>query len=145
MQGYNCVMIYSPDRKRLLFLKRVKDPYKGLFNLPGGKIEKGEDGFAAAYRELEEETGITRNDIVLFHLMDFSYYNEQRCCVQIYAGVLEHEVILRQELHPLLWMDADGDFFDMKCFAGEGNIGHMEEQVRRWGFGTPEGAVTDEQ
>lgn len=37
------------------------------------------------------------------------------------------------------------NFFVMNCFAGEGNIGHMAEQVRRWGFNTPEGAVTDEQ
>ena len=41
MQGYNCIMIYSPDKSRLLFCKRLKDPYEGKFNLVGGKIEPG--------------------------------------------------------------------------------------------------------
>ena len=64
MQGYNCIMVYKDEqRKELLFCKRKKDPYKGKFNLVGGKIEPGENGFDAAYRELEEETGITREEI----------------------------------------------------------------------------------
>ena len=50
MQGYNCIMVYSQDESKLLFCKRTKDPYKGLYNLVGGKIENGEDGFEAAYR-----------------------------------------------------------------------------------------------
>ena len=80
MQGYNCIMIYSPDKSRLLFCKRLKEPYEGKFNLVGGKIEPGEDHFDAAYRELFEETGISRSDVTLSHMMDFTYYN-QHCIV----------------------------------------------------------------
>ena len=58
----------------LLMCRRRKDPYKGLLNLVGGKIEPGEDGLGAAYRELQEETAISRDDIELFHLMDYTYY-----------------------------------------------------------------------
>ena len=76
MQRYNLVMVYSPDKNRLLLCKRTKDPYKGLLNLPGGKVENGEDGLAAAYRELFEETGITREDIAIKRVMDFVYYNQ---------------------------------------------------------------------
>ncbi len=53
MLGYNCIMIFSLDGKKLLLCKRTKDPYMGLYNLVGGKIEKEENGSAAAYRELE--------------------------------------------------------------------------------------------
>ena len=35
-----------------------KEPHKGLSNLVGGKIELHENGLAAAYRELSEETGV---------------------------------------------------------------------------------------
>ena len=49
--------------EKLLFCKRMKDPYKGKYNLVGGKIEPSEDGFVAAYRELEEETGITKEQV----------------------------------------------------------------------------------
>ncbi len=75
MQGYNCIMIYDRSGESLLFCKRTKAPYLGKYNLVGGKIEAGEDGFAAAYRELEEETGITGRQVSLRHMMDFTYYN----------------------------------------------------------------------
>lgn len=134
MQGYNCIMVYGEDGDRLLFCKRLKDPYEGKYNLVGGKIEDGENGFDAAYRELEEETGITRRHIELSHMMDFTYYN-QNCYVEIYVGRLKTGVELRQEPHPLCWMSLDENFFDLDKFAGEGNIGHMVQQVNDYGTG----------
>lgn len=134
MQGYNCIMVYDTAREKLLFCKRTKDPYKGKFNLVGGKIEPGEDGLAAAYRELKEETGISRDEIVLKHMMNFTYFN-QNCVVEVYVGSLNRTVTLKEEKHPLLWMGMDENFFDLETFAGEGNIGHMVEQVRVYGDG----------
>ncbi|SHO51376.1 NUDIX hydrolase [Anaerocolumna xylanovorans] len=134
MQGYNCIMVYSQDSRRLLFCKRTKDPYKGLYNLVGGKIEKNENGYEAAYRELKEETGIDRFNIQLNHMMDFTYYN-QNCCVEVYAGQLNSEVVLCEEAHPLEWLDVNENYFDSARFAGEGNIGHMIEQVKIYGMG----------
>lgn len=134
MQGYNCVMIYSADEEQILFCKRLSDPYEGKFNLVGGKIEAGEDHFDAAYRELFEETGIGCGDVELFHMMDFTYYN-QNCYVEIYTGVLRGDVELVSEKHPLRWLDVSEDFFDLDRFAGEGNIGHMVEQVKDYGRG----------
>lgn len=138
MQGYNCIMVYHQDRDKLLFCKRMCDPYKGKYNLVGGKIEPGENGFDAAYRELYEETGIGREQIVLHHMMDFTYYN-QGCYMEVYAGTLRETVRLREEKHPLCWLDIDGeDFFSLDKYAGEGNIGHMLEQVRDYGMGRKE-------
>lgn len=134
VQGYNCIMVFHPEGDRLLFCLRTTDPYLGKYNLVGGKIEPGEDGFAAAYRELYEETGIGRQDIVLSHMMDFTYYN-QDCRVEVYAGTLGREVLLRQEKHPLSWLKLTENFFDLERFAGEGNIGHMVEQVKEYGTG----------
>lgn len=138
MQGYNCILIYHPDEKHILFCKRVSDPYKGKYNLVGGKIEPGEDGFHAAYRELYEETGIAAGQIELYHMMDFTYYN-QKCYVEVYAGTLKEEIPLREEKHPLCWLDKEKEnFFDLHRFAGEGNIGHMIEQVHDYGMGMKE-------
>ena len=129
MRGYNVVAVFSPDRQTMLMCKRAKDPYKGLFNMVGGKIESGEYGYSAAYRELFEETGITKKDIRLVHLMDFSY----PLCdeyVEVYVGGLNREVTLREEKNPLLWISTDKNFFDMSEFAGEGNIGHIMEHIK---------------
>jgi len=129
MQGYNVVMVYSRDMNRLLMCKRLKDPYKGLNNLVGGKIEQDEQGIDAAYRELNEETGIAKEDITLHHLMDFTYYF-QDCYVEVYAGRLKRDVAVSGDENELYWSDLDQDFFDLNLFAGEGNIGHMLEQVK---------------
>ena len=129
MRGYNVIAVLAPDRRTMLMCRRVKDPYKGLQNMVGGKIEEGENGYAAAYRELYEETGITKDDIRLTHLMDFSYplCNEY---VEVYAGGLKRAVTLREEKNPLLWVDVSENFFDMERFAGEGNIGHIMEHIK---------------
>lgn len=137
MQGYNCIMIFSLDGEKLLLCKRTKDPYMGLYNLVGGKIEKEENGSAAAYRELEEETGIAPDQVRLSHMMDFTYYN-QDCYVEVYVGEIGDNVTLTDELHPLEWLSAEENFFDRSRFAGEGNIGHMVEQVRIYGKGKVE-------
>lgn len=134
MQGYNCIMVYNEKRDKLLFCKRIKEPYKGLYNFVGGKINPEEDGFAAAYRELYEETGISEKEIELNHMMDFTYYN-QDCYVEVYVGYLRREVELKVELHPLYWLELNEDFFNTRRFAGEGNIGHMVEQVVQYGSG----------
>jgi 8-oxo-dGTP diphosphatase len=131
MQGYNVLMIYNKEMDRLLMCKRLKDPYKGLRNLIGGKIEPGEEGLAAAYRELFEESGISKEDIALHHLMDFTYYLHH-CYIEVYVGRLNREVPVSGDENILYWSDLDQDFFDMTLFAGEGNIGHMIEQVKLW-------------
>lgn len=45
-------------RDRILLVKRGKEPSKGLFAFPGGRIEPGETAEAAARREIAEETGL---------------------------------------------------------------------------------------
>lgn len=131
MQGYNVILVYNMQIDKLLMCKRKNNPYKGLNNLVGGKIEIGEDGLASAYRELSEETGISKKDIELQHLMDFKYYF-QNCYVEVYVGKLKNDVTLIEEKNKLFWSDLNHNFFDMSIYAGEGNIGHMIEQVNMY-------------
>ena len=63
MKKYNVIVVFDEKYKKTLMCKRAKEPYKDMFNLVGGKIEKENDGLNEAYRELNEETNITSNDI----------------------------------------------------------------------------------
>ncbi len=134
MTGYNCIVVYSEDKEKLLFCKRIKEPYLGLYNFVGGHIEEGESGEGAAYRELFEETAIARDAIKLRHLMDFTYYN-QDCYMEVWCGRLTRNVELGGDENPLEWLDFNHDFFDITKFAGEGNIGHILEQIKQFGEG----------
>ena len=128
MKRYNVIAVYSPDEQKLLMCRRAKNPYKGMLNFVGGKIEDGETDEAAAYRELREETGITGEDVRLTHVMDFIYYQSD-IVLMLYAGRLRHDVTLTEEENSLLWVDRTEDFCDVNRFAGDCNIEHMLRQI----------------
>lgn len=129
MQGVNCIAVFNRNCDKMLMCIRKRDPYKGLSNMVGGKIEPGESGIDAAYRELYEETSITRSDIQLTHLMDFCYMLDDTR-VEVYVGRLNSDVAVYGDENELYWSRLDCDFFDMNKYAGEGNIGHMMEHIK---------------
>ena len=56
----NVIVVFDKNVQKTLMCKRTKEPYMGMYNLVGGKIEKENDGLNEAYRELEEETNIKK-------------------------------------------------------------------------------------
>lgn len=131
MKKLNVILVFNKDENKILMCKRAKEPYKGKYNLVGGKVEKDEKELDAAYRELQEETGITGEDITLTHIMNFQYMLSDME-LEVYAGKLNRDVELTEEINKLCWMDKKENFFDMEKFAGEGNIGHMLYQVETY-------------
>ena len=126
---YNFVVIFDKDMKKTLMCKRTKEPYKGMYNLVGGKIENENDGLNEAYRELFEETNISKNDVSLQHFMNIDYLAFNKS-LEDYYGVLNKKVELIEEVNRLEWVNIDDNFFDMQRYAGEGNIGHIIEEIK---------------
>ena len=129
MKKYNIIVIFNKELNKTLMCKRTKEPYKGMFNLVGGKIEKENDGLNEAYRELFEETGICNNDISLIHFMNIEYITFNKM-IEIYYGILNKDVHLIEEVNKLEWIDMNDNFFDMQKYAGEVNIGHIIEEIK---------------
>jgi 8-oxo-dGTP diphosphatase len=44
---------------RLLLIRRANEPGRGLWSIPGGRVEPGETDIQAVVREMAEETGLT--------------------------------------------------------------------------------------
>ena len=129
MKIMNVSVVYDHTRENVLMCMRRKDPYQGKLNFVGGKVEAGETFLDAAYRELKEETGITKQDITLKHLMDLTYYT-YGIEIQVFVGQLKHEVTVSGEENELVWLPADGDFTGVDRFAGQWNIAHIMEMIR---------------
>lgn len=76
--------VVHDDAGRLLLVQRGHDPHRGLWSIPGGRIEPGESAEQAIVREVREETGLDvvprrpvgrvtiPGDGVVFDVVDFA-------------------------------------------------------------------------
>lgn len=126
----NVIVIFDKNLEKTLMCKRTKEPYMGMYNLVGGKIEKENDGLNEAYRELVEETNIKREDAHLIHFMNLTYVKWSKE-LEVYYGILNKEVTLVEEVNKLEWVSINDNFFDMNKYAGGGNIGHIIEEIKK--------------
>ena len=129
MKKMNVIVVFDKNLQKTLMCKRTKEPYMGMYNLVGGKIEKENDGLNEAYRELSEETNIQKTDVDLVYFMNLSYikWNKE---LEVYYGILNKDVTLIEEVNKLEWVDINDNFFEMNKYAGEGNIGHIIEEIK---------------
>lgn len=125
----NVILVFDREKKKVLMCRRRKPPYQGLLNLVGGKVEPGEESGHAAYRELWEETAITREDITLINIVNYTFPlmadDGQAYVLEGYAGILSRDVDIHGDENELMWISAAEDFSDTSRFAGHGNIAHM--------------------
>lgn len=57
MRPFACDMVLIEDG-RILLIKRGREPFKGQWAVPGGRIDEGESAEQCASREMREETGL---------------------------------------------------------------------------------------
>ena len=126
MEKQNLFLVFDKGMNRMLMCKRSKAPYQGLLNLVGGKVEPKEDSVTAAYRELEEETSISREDIVLTHLMDLTYYLYGRI-LEVYVGRLKSDMSVSGSENKLFWLPIQDYRTCSGWLAGGGNVEHIIE------------------
>ena len=129
MRKLNLIVVFNKNLNKVLFCIRAKEPYKGLYNFVGGKVEENESNDDAAYRELFEETGISSNDIELDHFMDLNYFKYENN-IQVYYGILKHKVNLVEEKNKLEWVNINEELLNNNKFAGNYNIPHIIKQIK---------------
>lgn len=75
---------------QILLVKRGKEPLKGWWSLPGGKLEAGELLEDCVRREVREETGLEIEVVCLIEVFERFLRNE--------SGNLEHHFVLMDYL-----------------------------------------------
>ncbi len=100
-----CCVVAIDDDGNLLMVKQFRFPTgQELYELPAGKLEKGENPTAAAMRELEEETGYRTDSLSLLSVF---YPTPAYCSEQIYLFMADKLIESTQHLD-------DGEFLSIE-------------------------------
>lgn len=129
MRRLNLIVVFNKNLSKGLFCIRSKEPYKGKYNFVGGKVEENETNDEAAYRELLEETGISKKDIELDHFMDLNYFKYENN-LQVYYGILKYDVNIVEEKNKLEWLELNDKLLNNDIFGGNYNIPHIITQIK---------------
>ncbi len=90
---------------KVLLIKRGKPPGRGLWSLPGGKIEIGEQAEAAAARELFEETQITAKLVQAIGPFDVRHDGAVVYSISCFAGLyISGEAVASSDAADLAWV-----------------------------------------
>ncbi len=85
--GGSCVLYV--ENGKILFVRQYRYAYgESIYEIPAGKLEKGEDPLVTAQRELEEEAGIKAERFELLYIMYPSpgYTNEKIYIYRAFGG-----------------------------------------------------------
>lgn len=87
--GGACVLYVNEGK--VLLVRQYRYPYaESIYEIPAGKLDKGEEPIKTAIRELEEEGGLVADELKLLYVMYPSpgYTNEK---IYIYQALSAHE------------------------------------------------------
>ena len=112
----SAVVLVDNATKDILIAQRTEGQiYAGYWEFPGGKIENGETPEDTAIRELEEEVGITLNNL---HPLTFIYEKRERpspelapanvvVTVCVFIANVNRADVHPKENQPIEWVHAD--------------------------------------
>jgi len=106
---------------KLLLVRRARDPAKGVYTFPGGRVEFGESLTEALAREVMEETGLV---IEIVGLIGYREYlpaqtggNGHFVILPFAARWVANEVALNDELDDARWL-VPGNLGDLQVTQG---------------------------
>ena len=107
--GGGACVLYVKEGKVLL-VRQYRYPYaESIYEIPAGKLDKGEEPMKTAIRELEEEGGLVADELKLLYVMYPSpgYTNEK---IYIYQALSAHETEARLDEGEYL----DAEYVDLE-------------------------------
>lgn len=108
-QGVAVVLLKKfDDEYKVLLMKRATPVLKDVWCYIGGGIEEGEKAWEAAYREIQEETGISKVSLYTSNIFDqfYSSIEDYIYVAPVFVGYVANEdnVTLNYEHSDFEWM-----------------------------------------
>lgn len=102
----NAASVALIDRDKVLLIQRARAPYFGLWTLPGGRLEPGEDADTCARREIEEEVGL--RCFALRPIRQMVLGGARQFVLQVFATeAFEGEIVASDEVTDYRWVRLD--------------------------------------
>lgn len=83
-------LVFDEYLGKVVLIKRNKNPYEGMLNGLGGKVEEGESGLEAMQREWKEETNTVKN-LSFYNTVNMSFDNGNT--LEVYTAFIEARTI----------------------------------------------------
>jgi len=99
-------LVESADGRVLLVRRAAWDTMPGMWELPGGKVDRGEKVMRALARELEEETGLMFAEGRRISQRDMTSPRGRRVREHVYAVSAIGTVTLSDEHDAYAWVDS---------------------------------------
>ena len=120
------------DRDRVLLARRGVEPHAGMWDLPGGFLEEGEEPLEGLRRELREETGL---EIEPVEFLGTAYSPYERWTVLILRWLVRPvsgSACAADDVAELVWV-SPGELPPAGEFAFPSHV----EALSRWAHGGP--------
>ncbi len=110
--SYVCAYLFrrNTEGAQFLVLKRKSSYMHGLWQQVAGKVEEGENGAAAAWREIIEETGCNPKSFYSADIVEIFYDNQHNCIhiVPVFTAEISYDsrVVLSSEHSEYKWVSA---------------------------------------
>lgn len=115
----------------ILLIQRGKEPNKGRWSFPGGRLNEGESLREAALRELEEETGVQETQLLIEqqpadHMLIQVGHPHPPYHIHVFRSFLTDAVTLRHGDDA-----SDAKFFPLSCVAALNTTPGLSDVIDR--------------
>lgn len=98
------------NQNQILMIKRDQPPAKGLWSIPGGKLEAGESMVAACKREIKEETGLDTEIKQIVAVVERRIENFHYVIIDFLALLLDQDAaapLAQSDVAEAKWIDIE--------------------------------------